>query len=72
MMMMMMLMMMMITDTTDVRLVYGSASNPSEGRVEVLHNGEWGTVCDDGWDSDDASVICGMVGHSMYVTLLYA
>ncbi len=53
-----------------VRLVNGNSN--SEGRLEVFHNGQWGSVCDDYFKNIDAGVVCRQLGYTSGVVLARA
>ncbi|KAK2916401.1 hypothetical protein Q8A67_000775 [Cirrhinus molitorella] len=44
-----------LTSVTDIRLV---SDSDCCGRVEIRYNGQWGSVCDNNWDMNDAAVVC--------------
>ena len=42
----------------DIRLVSLKGNKIGSGRVEIYHNGIWGTICDDGFGVKEGTVVC--------------
>ena len=61
-----------VSCTTHGAVRLRGSSSEYKGRVEICVNGIWGTVCDDSWDSTDASVVCGQLGYSRFGKILRA
>ncbi len=53
-----------------MRLVNGPQEG--SGRVEILHDGQWGTVCDDYFGTEEALVVCRAFGYNDGVARGYA
>ena len=45
---------------------YFNKDELTRGRIEVCVGERYGTICDDNWDNEDASVICSQLGFSRY------
>ncbi|CAC5422941.1 HMCN [Mytilus coruscus] len=53
----------------DLRLVGGNY--PEKGRLEIYHNSTWGTICDDGFETPDATVACRQLGYRTSTSTFY-
>ena len=59
-----------LCERAELRLV---SNTMGEGRLEIYHNGSWGTVCNDAFDDANAQVACYSLGFGLltFFTVCY-
>ena len=55
----------------DVKLVNDRDGVSACGRVEIFHDGQWGTVCDDRWNTAGGHVVCKQLGYPRAERIYY-
>lgn len=58
-----------LADSKPIRLKNGTGR--CSGRVEVFHDGQWGTICDDKWGMQEAAVACRQMNCGNPLTVKY-
>ena len=48
----------------EIRLVSMEGENATDGRLEICHEGVWGTACPQSLDLTDARVVCRELGFN--------
>ena len=56
-----------VTDI-DIKLEKGEGDSTGQGRVLVGLNGAWGAICPNGWNLNDAHVVCRQLGFNSAVS----
>ena len=54
----------------DVKFRLKDGASETEGRLEVFHSNQWGTVCGTDFDVVNAQVACRMLGFKEWVVSL--
>ena len=43
--------------------------NVAQGRIEIFYEEKWGTICDQGWDIYDGTVVCRQLGYQQALAI---
>ena len=54
--------------TGKLRFVNSTGTNSIAGRLEIYLNGRWGTICDNAFGPEEATLACNQLGYQTYQT----
>lgn len=53
-----------LESASKLKLETGTKSSFPSGRLRVIHDGEWGTICHDGWNMKNTHIACRQLGYT--------